>query len=237
MKKIIEKFKEAVFFFLLKRRCGRLCKAGKEFEAKSRQLFLAEFEKKFPNASLANASAFHRHILRYSLLSFFAFFLLSVSAFVYADQANLDPNQPLYKLKILGETIQLTFSPESKKAELNYEFAQKRLEEIKNLQQKEQVSAKNDEDKINQLSSEFDDNIVQALDRVDKVENGNKADANTAPAGKKKKLCDSISQAIADYDRTTSKEETAKKDNDKLQSHCNGSGSDKAGQDGSEKSD
>jgi hypothetical protein len=211
MERAMEQFKKYFLLFLLKKRFCRMCRITEKFKCQGKQLFLSEFEKNFSAVDFGNIRQHHRHVLRYSLLSVFSFLLVSASAFVYADQANIGPDQPLYKLKILGETIQLTVSPPNQKAELNYKFAQRRLEEIKDLELKQQNDAAKEQEKINQLSDDFDDHINKALDADSKVENSVQG---------KSKLCDSISQTIDEYNKTSVSKKEDKKNLPGFQKNC-----------------
>ena len=221
MERIVKQLKKSILLFLIKRRFRRLFKAGKKFRSKSKQLFLSEFEKKFPPINSESGRMYHRHVFRYGLFSFLALLFLSASAFVYADQKNVGADHPLYGIKILGETIQLTFSPEKNKSDLNYKFAQRRLQEIREVKEKEQDSIEKEEKKIDKLSDEFDDSIDDALDKIDKIEDNPGSISN--PEARKNELCDSISQAINDYKQTISSQNENEKDlraMDSFADHC-----------------
>ena len=74
-----------------------------------------------------------RIMVRYATLVVAFMFALNGGAVVLADSQNVAPNHPLYPYKRLGENIQLSVAPAASRPALRSKFAERRLEEIKEV--------------------------------------------------------------------------------------------------------
>ncbi|TSC82570.1 MAG: hypothetical protein G01um101420_237 [Parcubacteria group bacterium Gr01-1014_20] len=121
-------------------------KPSPEFKTETKNLFLAKFGEKFGSYQRTNF-AFKYFIRGIGVGVSFAF-ILSVTA-IYADGRNVGPENILYGFKRSQEAVSITFSSDEEKPEAHVRLAERRLNEIKGVQNKDPkspliVSLKND---------------------------------------------------------------------------------------------
>ena len=152
----------------------KLLKPSPDFVRRTGFLFLSVFSQKFGrDPRPANPRAF-RYFLR-GLASGVAFMLIISGGAAYADQKNVGPDNLLYPLKRAQEVVNLTLSNAEEKPILHLKLAERRLEEIEEVKQKDPSSGK-----ISGLSDDFREelrNLVGALNG-DEIEDEDLEDEN-----------------------------------------------------------
>ena len=119
----------------------KLLKPSAEFVRKTGFLFLSAFSQKFGRDLGPAAPKAFRYFLR-GLASGVALMLIISSSAAYADQKNVGPNNLLYPLKRAQEAVNLTLSAPEEKPVLHLKLAERRLEEIEEVKQKDPSSEK-----------------------------------------------------------------------------------------------
>ncbi len=164
----------------------------KEFLAESKKIFLEKFEKQFPSASHGRS---HRG-LRYSFASALMVLTMSGGAMVYANQANVGADHPLYIFKRAGENIRLQLAPQNQKPLLNSEFAERRVSEIKEIKEKDDSA---EEESIEKLNTDFDSQLNKAFEKFEEESNnGNISQTDRS------KFCRSVFRIIKEHDEALS---------------------------------
>ncbi|MBI2033851.1 MAG: hypothetical protein HYT13_02005 [Candidatus Liptonbacteria bacterium] len=118
----------------------KLLKPSPDFVRRTGFLFLSAFSQKFSRDSKPEPSAF-RYFVR-GLASGVALMLIISGGAAYADQRNVGPDNLLYPLKRAQELINLTLSNAEEKPVLHLKLAERRLEEIEEVKQKDPLSGK-----------------------------------------------------------------------------------------------
>jgi hypothetical protein len=112
-------------------RVKRMIKPQKSFQQKTKTAFLAVFDVVHP--APVHARAAHRNVFAKTLVACAALIAIFASMSVYADTANVTADNPLYPLKRFSENVQLAVSPAPEKADLQANFAERRVYEIADL--------------------------------------------------------------------------------------------------------
>lgn len=124
----------------IKKSITRLFNPEGKFIKETRILFLNELSKKYGvRAELVSARPLLSYIkvLRVGVAAVFILLFSASGLVAYADKSNVGPNAFLYEFKRIGEDVQITIAPKEKKYELYQEFAQRRLNEIKQVIEEE----------------------------------------------------------------------------------------------------
>ncbi len=114
----------------LPRRYRRLLDPSGEFRKSTKAAYLAVFERAYPVAPRGITA------MAKALAGAGAIAAILVGVSVYADTANVGVSSPLYSLKRLGENVQLAIAPAQEKIQLQASFANRRAQEIVDLQKK-----------------------------------------------------------------------------------------------------
>lgn len=112
-------------------------KPDQKFKAETKSLFLANFSEKFAN--YPKASFAFKYFIRGVGVGVSFAIILSFTA-IYADQRNVGPESVLYGFKRSQEAVNLTLSNEEEKPEAHAKLAERRLNEIKAIQNKDPKS-------------------------------------------------------------------------------------------------
>lgn len=193
----------------------------KDFLEESRLLFI----QKLKDHEIVTKKEFIRipyiRVLKYALASILLISMLGGGSIILAEKQNVGPDSPLYEFKKLGESIQVQLAPEEERPLLHKEFAERRLEELKQLkvelQEKQQESVKDDQNQnrqetlnkhqaiINSLEKDFENEVGAILKKVEdlkesavKVQQESKTEPEikSGEIEKSKNLCQSISEII-----------------------------------------
>ncbi len=108
-------------------------KPRQEFKTKTKSLFLARFMEKF--GSYPRTSFAFKYFVRGIGVGVSFAFILSVTA-IYADGRNVGPENILYGFKRSQEAVSIIFSSDEEKPEAHVRLAERRLNEIKEVQDK-----------------------------------------------------------------------------------------------------
>ncbi|MEK9173624.1 MAG: DUF5667 domain-containing protein [Patescibacteria group bacterium] len=108
-------------------------KPDREFKAKTKNLFLAKFTEKF--GTFPRTSFAFKYFARGIGVGVSFAFILGVTA-IYADGRNVGPENILYGFKRSQEAVSITFSRDEEKSKAHVRFAERRLNEIKEIQGK-----------------------------------------------------------------------------------------------------
>ncbi|MDI6734417.1 MAG: DUF5667 domain-containing protein [Patescibacteria group bacterium] len=106
-------------------------KTSKDFNEKARNAFLNAYQAKFSVYQRASNYAF-RYFFR-GIISGVAFMLVISGTAVFADQQNVTPDNLLYSLKRSYESVNLVLSSEIEKPNVHLKYAERRLNEIKQI--------------------------------------------------------------------------------------------------------
>ncbi len=105
---------------------------SKEFKERTKARFLAAFDARYPTPLRPRTSEFVLAIRALAIVLGIAAVALG-SATVYADTQNVPADNPLYPLKRLGESVQLTLTVPAAKPQLEATLAARRAGEITDL--------------------------------------------------------------------------------------------------------
>lgn len=119
----------------------KLFKPSPEFVRRTGFLFLSVFSQKFGRDLGQATPRSFRYFLR-GLASGVAFMFIISGGAAYADQKNVGPHNLLYPLKRAQEVVNLTLSNAEEKPVLHLKLAERRLEEIEDVKQKDPSSEK-----------------------------------------------------------------------------------------------
>lgn len=111
----------------------KLYQADSNFKTKTKGLFLHAFNQQFPN--YPKTSLAFRYFVRGVGVGASFVVLLSVTA-IYADQTNVGAESLLYPFKRTQEIVNLKFSAEIEKPEAHLKLAERRVNEIKDISEK-----------------------------------------------------------------------------------------------------
>lgn len=192
----------------------------KDFLKESKILFI----QKLKNEGIVTKKEFIRiplytRVFRYSLASILLILMLGGGSIIFAEKQNVNPDHPLYEFKKLGESIQIKLAAEEEKPLLHKEFAERRLEEIKQLkvelqetQQKEVQDNENGKEAlnrrqtiINNLEEDFEGEVDAILEKVEtpkeptaepQQESAPEPEIKSKEAEESKNLCQSVSEII-----------------------------------------
>lgn len=168
MKGISDTIKEIQYRRLLK----RSFEPRKEFLNASRELFLEEVAKRRV-APLAPQFAWHAlgiRTVRYAAV-FVAVVLVGTSGLVtYADSTNVSVSSPLYVLKRVGEQVRLVTTPAIKEPELRKEFAERRANELVEIEQKQQPDASGGVEQLRKLKTKEKELRADFRNNVEKIQ-------------------------------------------------------------------
>ncbi len=142
-------------------------KPNKEFKEKTKLLFLSAAQGKFGIAKSGPSPAF-KYFIR-GVSAGVAVMILLTSAATYADETNVGPNNIFYSLKRAQEAVKTAFTKNEEKPTRHLELAERRLEEIKSIQEGNPESPK-----ISDLSEDFEQEIENSLGAFEKVETESK---------------------------------------------------------------
>lgn len=137
----------------------KLYKPNKDFKERSKVLFLSAYKTKFP-IEAQKAPAF-RYFLRGAAFGAAMVVVLTAGA-TYADQKNVGVSSVLYPLKRTSESVKVAFTNQSEKTEIHLELAERRLEEIKEVREKNPGNPK-----LESLSKDFENEIHNSLLKVE----------------------------------------------------------------------
>lgn len=185
MDRLAKKLKWLKFRLLLK----SYGKMERDSFAHAKKVFLGEFDKKFPGWT-AGEHQIRKRALRYALVFALIFLIINGSTIVFADQADVNADSPLYVFKRAGENIQLRLASPEQEPVLRYKFAKRRLTEINSISDNDADK----DDRVQKLSDDFHAQLNNALDRLDD---------QTFSSSKNKvaTLCASASEIIDEYDK------------------------------------
>ncbi|KKW46118.1 MAG: hypothetical protein A3A43_02765 [Candidatus Liptonbacteria bacterium RIFCSPLOWO2_01_FULL_56_20] len=99
-----------------------------------RGIFLSAYTEKFPMAAVPPHGMKWRYFVR-GLATGMAAVIVFVGAGVYADQTNVGPQDILYPLKRSTEALSVTLADDADKPALHLKLAERRLDEIKKVEQ------------------------------------------------------------------------------------------------------
>ncbi len=116
----------------------KLSKPNPEFKEKTKILFLSAVREEFGETKNSPSLAF-RYFIR-GAASGVALMLILGTAATYADQKNVGPENILYPLKRTQEAVKVAFTKEEEKSEFHLELAERRLNEIKEIRNKQPQS-------------------------------------------------------------------------------------------------
>ena len=119
----------------------KLLKPSHDFVRRTGFLFLSAFSQRFGRDLGPATPKVFRYFLR-GLASGVALMLVITSSAAYADQKNVGPDNLLYPLKRAQEVVNLTLSNAEEKPVLHLKLAERRLEEIEEVKQKDPSSGK-----------------------------------------------------------------------------------------------
>lgn len=103
-------------------------------------------------------------VLKYTL-TFVIILGLNGGLVAFADGQNVPPTHPLYPFKRLGEDIALTFASPQSKPYLHKQFAERRLEEIKEVSAASSTAASQI---VDTLDSDFKTEVNKAFESAEK---------------------------------------------------------------------
>lgn len=118
----------------------KLFKPNPQFVRRTGFLFLSSFSQKFGREIITAPRAF-KYFIR-GLAAGVSLMVIIGGGAVYADQTNVGPDNLLYPLKRAQEAVNLTFSSTEEKPILHLKLAERRLEEIEEVKQKDPSSEK-----------------------------------------------------------------------------------------------
>lgn len=108
---------------------------SKEFKEKAKTRFLAVFDAQFPASARPRASEFVLAMRALAVVLGVAAVVFG-GASVYADTQNVAADNPLYPLKRLSESVQLSLTPGTAKLQVEASIAARRAEEIADLEER-----------------------------------------------------------------------------------------------------
>ncbi len=119
----------------------KLFSPSSEFSDMAKGRFLAAFDARYPSMQTTNAFAGgFGFALRATAGAVAAIMIIFGGASVYADTTNVPVGNALYPLKRLTETVRLAVTPAEGKVQLQAAFAERRVAEISDLEQRNPTS-------------------------------------------------------------------------------------------------
>ncbi len=160
----------------------------RDFRLRARADFLRAFSERHIAVPVSSPVAGGARIMvRYATLVVAFMFALNGGAVVLADSQNVAPNHPLYPYKRLGENIQLSVAPAASRPALRSKFAERRLEEIKEV-----AEGKTEGNEVEVLNSDFKNEINAALASADTTRG--------ISTSTRMSLCGSLEKLITEHD-------------------------------------
>jgi hypothetical protein len=173
----------------------------KEFIEETRILFLSRVETINKKEVYVGTIFTFKPFLKYALATVFIVMFLGSGLVIYADTKNVDVNNPLYGFKKTGEKVRLVIAPKERKPIVNHQIAERRVEEMEKLKDKNNNMMKS-------LDKECNKNLNLSLNEIDDSKNE-----------KFKELCKNISETMAkkvEIIKTSSDDHTP----DNFKEHC-----------------
>ncbi|MEK7465581.1 MAG: DUF5667 domain-containing protein [Patescibacteria group bacterium] len=170
----------------------RVYRPRKQFREKMRTLYLAAWDTHY-SSSATVAEKFSPSTFRYFSRGFVtALTLVALTGGItsYADYANVGSASPLYTLKRTSESIRLSFTKESARPTLHLEFANRRLQELK--------ETGTEKARLEELVKDFAQELKQSMITAKVVSSENAAEPMGAPAFQSAPLSFSSSSKIED---------------------------------------
>lgn len=156
-------------------------KPNKDFQDRTKRLFLAAYRDQFQSASPVASFGFRfKYFVRGAGAGVAVMLILSGAA-VYADQKDVGPESVLYSLKRSSEYVNLAFTSEEEKPVAHLSLANRRLKEIENLEEKNPESPK-----VAVLKNDLKQEITNSLESVRLGDAPSKADTTSKPLAAKK---------------------------------------------------
>ena len=137
----------------------KLYKPNKEFKERNKTVFLSAFRSKFIGIP-QRAPAF-RYFIRGAAFGAALVLVLTAGA-TYADQKNVGATSVLYPLKRTSEAVKVAFTSQSEKPGFHLELAERRLEEIKEVREKNPENPK-----LESLSKDLEKEINNSIFKVE----------------------------------------------------------------------
>jgi len=134
-------------------------KPNKEFKERNKIIFLSAFISKFPGAKQPAPS--FRYFIRGAAFGAALVVILTAGA-TYADQKNVSATNILYPLKRTSEAVKVALTSEANKTEIHLELAERRLEELKTVREKNQKTPK-----IESLSRDLASEIRESIFKIE----------------------------------------------------------------------
>ena len=176
----------------------RFVRPRREFLVRTRAEFLeALLQKGVATPVSFSSSNQTRLVVRYAALATAFMLLLNGGAIVLADSQNVAPSHPLYPYKRLGENVQLSLASNTNRPALRSKFAERRLEEMKEVKQEGPHA-----EELETLNKEFTNEVNAALVSADTV-TGISTSTHMS-------LCNSLGQLIKQHGTLMHKESATK---------------------------
>lgn len=98
-----------------------------------------------------------------ALASFALLLMMSAGTVAFAEKQNIDPENPLYALKRMGERMQIQLASNSQKIELREKFASRRLEEIQQVTIIHPKPPEKQRKILKELDENFQENVTAVI--------------------------------------------------------------------------
>ncbi|MDD5433722.1 MAG: hypothetical protein PHE77_03690 [Candidatus Pacebacteria bacterium] len=190
----------------LLKKIKKYCRPTKKFLKESKVLFIKQLhEQGIVTKNQSIRILLYRAKFNYILAVLLAIAVFSGGTAAFAEIQNVSATHPLYKIKRLGETVQIKVAPQNVKSQMHNKFAQRRLDEIKQIKSEIKEPSNNDIVTIDNLNQDFTAEIKETINEIEVPQN-NATSADEQESEKEKKMeenlkntCQSISQKIEEY--------------------------------------
>lgn len=164
----------------------RILEPHDDFLKETKAMFLLEIQKQKAQESYPWRKVVFAGVL--------AALLFNGTILVFADTKNVDANNPFYPYKRVAEYMRVRFAPTKEaKVDLQEQFAERRLEEIKKVEKNEkaektEIRKEKNREKLEELTDDLNQAIARTVD-----------DATEVKKDKTERICEKLSKVVEEH--------------------------------------